>query len=142
MSSTTLQTVKFISNGVSKLLDELMYCPVLPKGVQYKKFSDGSFAEKNTLGTTQTYPNGDSYFFMAKPLIKDAVQCPPIGAYYMFSKDGSVTLRLNDETYVWYNKVQRPFISCRMCGSDCEGGDYEDWRFCSRHCMVDCSRDQ
>lgn len=29
-----------------------------------------------------------------------------------------------------------PYISCCMCGSDCRGGDYEKWAFCSRRCMV------
>lgn len=34
-----------------------------------------------------------------------------------------------------------PFISCQMCGSDCRGGDYERWAFCSRRCMVRCGTD-
>jgi hypothetical protein len=142
MTLVTLQTVKFIKNGVSTLLDQMMYCPILPDGVEHTQLADGSIVEKNILGTTQTYSNGDSYFFMAKPEMKDALVCPPIGAYYKFCNDGSVTLRLNDETYRWFNKVERPFISCKMCGSDCEGGDYEDWRLCSRACMVDCSTGQ
>jgi hypothetical protein len=29
-----------------------------------------------------------------------------------------------------------PPISCCMCGSNCRGGDYERWAFCSRRCMV------
>jgi len=135
-----MQTVKFIANGVSTLLDEMMYCPVVPDGVVKIQLYD-SVVEKNILGTTRTFPNGDYYFFMAKPELKDALLCPPIGAYYAFHKDGSVTLRLNSETYMWVNEEERPFISCRVCGSDCEGGDYEDWRFCSRSCMVESSRD-
>jgi hypothetical protein len=33
------------------------------------------------------------------------------------------------------------YIACCMCGDNCEGGDYESWRFCSRRCMVRASRD-
>jgi hypothetical protein len=32
---------------------------------------------------------------------------------------------------------QEEYISCRMCGGNCEGGDYESWRLCSRRCLVD-----
>ena len=135
----TVQTVKFIKDGVSTLLDQLMYCPVLPAGVENTQLADLSIVEKNILGTTQTFLNGDCYFFMAKPEMKDAVLCPPIGAYYEFNKDGSVKLRLNDETYTWITKEDSPFIPCRICGYNCEGGDYEDWRFCCRSCMVEYS---
>ena len=27
-------------------------------------------------------------------------------------------------------------MSCCLCGSDCNGSDYERWQFCSRTCMV------
>jgi Pyruvate/2-oxoacid:ferredoxin oxidoreductase delta subunit len=140
MPYVTIQTVKFIKNGVSKLLDQMMCCPELPDGVENIELEDCSIVEKNILGTTHTFPNGTSYFFMAKPVMKDALVCPPIGAYYKFCNNGSVTLRLNDETYNWVYK-DIPLIGCRICGSECEGGDYEDWSFCSRACMVDYSRD-
>jgi hypothetical protein len=28
-------------------------------------------------------------------------------------------------------------VPCRICGTDCRGGDYLNWHFCSRGCMVD-----
>jgi hypothetical protein len=34
-----------------------------------------------------------------------------------------------------------PYISCCMCGANCYDGDYPSWRFCSRSCMVEASRD-
>jgi hypothetical protein len=32
------------------------------------------------------------------------------------------------------------FIPCCICGNNCKDGDYEDWRFCTRRCMVDAGR--
>jgi hypothetical protein len=32
-------------------------------------------------------------------------------------------------------------ISCRICGGDCRGCDYEKWGFCTRSCMVEATRD-
>lgn len=28
-------------------------------------------------------------------------------------------------------------VPCRICGADCRGGDYLEWHFCSRGCMVE-----
>lgn len=36
---------------------------------------------------------------------------------------------------------EEPYIPCCMCGSNCYGWDYEQWRFCSRRCMVGWGRD-
>lgn len=33
------------------------------------------------------------------------------------------------------------YIPCCMCGDNCEGGDYERQRWCSRRCMVAWNRD-
>lgn len=28
------------------------------------------------------------------------------------------------------------YVRCSQCGRDCEGGDYEKWRICSRRCLT------
>jgi len=35
-----------------------------------------------------------------------------------------------------YELNEKP-VSCRICGTDCRGGDYLQWQFCSRGCMVE-----
>lgn len=36
---------------------------------------------------------------------------------------------------------EEPYIPCCMCGANCYGDDYEQYRFCSRYCMVDAGKD-
>lgn len=35
-----------------------------------------------------------------------------------------------------YGDCEEPYISCCVCGDNCYGGDYTNYRFCSRSCMV------
>jgi hypothetical protein len=39
------------------------------------------------------------------------------------------------------DEYEERFIPCCMCGNNCADEDYESWRFCSRRCMVEASRD-
>jgi hypothetical protein len=34
------------------------------------------------------------------------------------------------------DEYEERFIPCCVCGSNCEGGDYERYGICSRYCLV------
>ena len=96
-----------------------------------------------------------------KPTLKSAINDKRKGCFYEFGKDDSVVYSYitNDgskKQIEWSIPVETSYIDgdelngrfdecindyvepipCCVCGLDCEGGDYELWRFCSRSCMV------
>jgi flagellar biosynthesis/type III secretory pathway M-ring protein FliF/YscJ len=44
--------------------------------------------------------------------------------------------RQEEEDYE-YNKKTKKKKRCVMCGTSCVGRDYEEWRLCSRKCMLE-----
>lgn len=143
--TTYLQTVKLISGSSSVILKDLELCPIAPPGVDCIEKEDGTIVEWSHW-TKITFPNGDVKLFMRKPTLQECMNNYQTGTFYQIKNDGSITMSVRGETFFWSAAVPGVaeagtpvdrFISCRICGSDCEGGDYEDWRFCSRGCMVD-----
>jgi len=129
---------------------------------------DGVKYFKTQTKTVSISPDADGHpqvtmIWPAKPTMKTAVADKTPGAYYQFNADGSVIYRSPSQNLSWSAPVpaesitgqtlfgyydsetdtfeEEEYISCRVCGSNCAGGDYPDWAFCSRSCMVECSRD-
>jgi hypothetical protein len=48
---------------------------------------------------------------------------------------------VQSEPYIEQEDDDEPYIPCCMCGANCYGWDYENWRICSRSCLVKGNRD-
>jgi hypothetical protein len=164
--STTMQSV-FITTSDGASWTGRALCPVLPPHKTQIETSDGVKYFVTPTKTVSISPEGDetcvTMVWPSKPTMKDAVMDKTPGAYYQFNADGSVIYKTPEHTLSWSAPMpaipisgkslygyydsetdtfeEEEYISCRICGSNCAGGDYPDWAFCSRSCMVECSRD-
>ena len=166
-TSTTNQSV-FISVSDGTSWTSVSLCPVLPPYRNEIMTDDGVKYIKHPTKTVSISPDADgppqvTMVWPTKPTMKDAVKDKTPGAYYQFNSDGSVSYKTPAQTLTWSAPVlttpisgkslygyydpetdtyeEEEYISCRICGSNCAGGDYPNWAFCSRRCMVDYSNE-
>ena len=147
MPTTVLQSVFLIKANLSIcVLPELEYCPIIVDGDDFIETDDGSAIVKFSDRTEKYLLNGDIKLYKAKPTMQECViNRDNKGMYYRFYEDGSVRAKDGNNTLYWSAPVECDYhtgdpadrgVKCHVCGSDCEGADYEKWQYCSRRCMV------
>ena len=143
-------------------------CPVFPSHMTKLTTDDGTMYFQLRDRVVRLDTDGNACTWYNKPQLKQLVKAKSTGACYQYFADGSAVYSYmenpkNPSTKIsmkwsapapanllngspllgYFDPVRMTYaepIPCRMCSDNCEGGDYEDWRFCSRACMVECSR--
>jgi len=139
------------------------FCPVFPPNTTKLECENGDKYFQLRDRVIRLGAQGVISTWYNKPSMMSAIKAKPSGAYYQYFADGQVYQSNNQQLQITWSRPTTPTkildgtplygyfdpvhhtyadpIPCRMCGDNCEGGDYEDWRFCSRSCMVECSRE-
>ena len=154
MPTTYYQTAVRVdkSQSNSEPTYELSCAPIRPAGKKKVYYEDGSYTQWDKGETYRVTPENIWTIWYEKPTLADAVKPINMACYYEFRKDGSVTQRYKDQgdvmefywsapiegTEVQYNEEYEPdYVKCRLCGSNTEGSDWQDYEFCSSDCMME-----
>jgi hypothetical protein len=165
MSWSKIQTT-FCTNGENRYT-ELSICPLLKRSPYNQIITDSGdmyfqLYDKIVCLTA----DGITKIWYNKPTLKMAFADKGAGSYYEFREDDSVfhsylnsfgdkiSIEWSPPAYTSITEgtalkgyfdtesyTYEDTIPCNICGSDCVGGDYEKWGFCSRSCMVESTRD-
>jgi hypothetical protein len=162
MPSSCFTTTFYYPNGDPNKFEVIhSLCPVFPRNVTQLETRNGDkyFYYYQVILCLKS--NGSVYRWFTKPTLAQALQTGLKGKFYQFNSDGTVIGNYGNHPLVWEKSIEVDYIqgyringefdvytftylepiSCRVCNSNCAGGDYEDWQFCCRDCMVEYSRD-
>jgi hypothetical protein len=161
MPTSCLQTTFYYPNGNPNNCEIIKsICPVLPRNITQleTRNEDKYFYYYQSIVCLKK--NRDVYYWYIKPTLQYALTTSLKNEFFKFNSDGTViskhiTNQGKTISLEWEKSIEVPYVeghrfngqldlstftyykhvSCRYCGGDCSGSDYEDWELCCRDCM-------